>query len=244
VTQVRRAYARAFENGFDPRDWTGERDVWRLDDKYHWDRDTTYRYRGPWLEAVGSSVRYVFEGDRPVRRQLKPGLIFWDDDHNSIWTWAGDRVSTYLWTGYVQRFEYDAAGRLVLDRLDEKDRTVRIWTFEYDARGAVRRSVDKQSSGSSGSTDARISTYQYDESGREISVSYDRQFTPAPQTPGWSNPGPVSYKTTYSGDCAKVTEAPLVPNVFEIMHAAPCFQSPGKLFEQCHWGGWFRPAQR
>jgi YD repeat-containing protein len=213
------------------RDELRQDPVWRLAD--HRTRETRYRYRGPWLESQGSSVRFEFEDGRPVRRRRKMGLIFWDGPVES-WTWKDGRVATYLWNDYVERFDYDGNGRLIRQRTEEQKgiHATVVRTWDYDERGAIRRMV-RQSVSDGQPRDERVEEYEYD-AGREIAVSYDAHSDPPPAKVPWPVArGPWRHETRWVGDCAKVKEGPPPPNVLDIMNAAPCFESPGKLFRQC-----------
>ncbi len=186
---------------------------WRLYEQS--DGESRFDYLGPRLKTMGPSTRFEFEGDRPVRRRMKTGLIFWDDSFDS-WTWKDDRVVTYVWGGNTQRFDYDAQGRLIRDRLESAtERNTRIKTWAYNERGAVRRMTEQYVS-AQGEGNERVWEYEYD-GGREVAVIGDG----------------VRIETTYSGDCANVVEGPRAPNVFEMMNAAACYQSPGLVFHQC-----------
>ena len=123
ITQSLRAYQR--DDSCD--------NVWRLHD--HREHSSSYEYRGPWLKAQGSYIRYDFEGDRPVRRHRKMGLIF-GGELVDRWIWKGDRVTTYLWNDYTERFEYDAQGRLIAEWVDDprdQSRTNRFWAYDGTA---------------------------------------------------------------------------------------------------------------
>jgi YD repeat-containing protein len=188
-------------------------DVWRLSD--HEEDETVYEYRGPWLAAVGSRLRFDFDGDRPVAVRSKTGLIFWNEPFVR-WTWKGDRVATYDRNGSTGRFEYDAQGRLVLQHREVPNaRMTEIWSWEYNERGAVRRMTRRSNEGRRSAEDT-VWEYQYD-GGREIAMTV----------------GLAKIETTYSGACANVIEGPAAPNVFAIINAAPCVYALSGLFSRC-----------
>jgi len=148
------------------------------------------------------------------------GLVLWNDYFTS-WSWKDGHIATYLWSNYVERFEYDAKGRLVLDRLDDtQGHAVSLVRWEYDQRGSIQRVV-RQEFIPHGPPHEWVTTLRYDDGGREIATNTVN--------------GSVedSTETVYSGDCANVQEKWQPPNVLDIVHATPCFYSLGFLYTRC-----------
>ena len=190
--------------------------VWRLHE--HREKSSSFEYRGPWLKAQGSYARYDFEGDRPVRRHRKMGLIFWGRAGRQLDLERRSRhdVPVGRLHGAVRVRRAGAFDCRVGRHPRDQSRTNRFWA--YDGRGAVQRATVQVVPGGRQPPYDRSCEFQYDEGGREILASC----------------GPSSRtETKYFGSCAKVIQAEPAPNVFEIMNARPCLNTQGRLGQRC-----------